>query len=119
MDFLNGILQQIEVANGNWLMLLGLGVFLSVFVLKQNKILAGKALTAASVVIGVVLGLFVTWMTGNDVLVGAYDGLLAGLIASGGYDLVKAVVAIVKGDVHDLNGVDDILDDGKINDSNK
>lgn len=119
MDLINGIVQQIEEANGNWLILLGLGVFLSVYVLKKTEVFPSKVLAGVSVLIGIIIGAFVTWMTGNDIMIGVYDGFLAGLIASGGYDFIKVIVAFATGKVKTLDDVADVMDDGELNDSNK
>lgn len=46
--------------------------------------------------------------------IGIYNGFLAGLIASGGYDLFKMIVAAVTGKLKTWDDVEDLLDDGKI-----
>lgn len=117
MEMVNVVLEMVEKANGNWLLMLGVGVFLSVYVLKKSNILPTKILAGVSVLIGIVIGIFVTWMTGNDVLIGAYDGFLAGLIASGGNDLIQLIAAIMTGRIRNWNDVSDLLDDGKMNGS--
>lgn len=119
MEFINEIVKQIEAANGNWLILLGLGVFLSVYVLKRTEVFPTKVLAGVSVIIGIVIGAFVTWMTGENVMIGVYDGFLAGLIASGGYDFIRVIMAFATGKVTSIDDVMDVMDDGEINNSNK
>ena len=116
---LENILNKIEAANGNWIVLLGVGVFLSVYVLKKTEIFPTKVLAGVSVLIGIIIGAFVTWMTGANIMVGVYDGFIAGLIASGGYDLVKLIFALATGKISNWDQIEDLLDDGEINDSNK
>lgn len=119
MEMINLFLGVVEEANTNWLLMLGIGVFLSVYVLKKVDIFPTKILAGVSVLIGIVIGIFVTWMTGNNVLFGAYNGFLAGLIASGGYDLIKLLAAVFTGKIKTWNDISDILDDGKLNNSNE
>lgn len=116
---LEAVLGAVGKMNDNWLILLGMGVFLSVYVLKKFDIFPKKVLAGISVLIGMILGFCVTWMTGNNIPIGIYDGFIAGLIASGGYDLIKLLAAIFSGKIKDWNTLEDLLDDGKINGSNK
>lgn len=119
MELLNVVSDMIEEINGNWLFMLGIGVFLSVYVLKKLDVFPAKVLAGVSVLLGVAIGVFVTWMTGNDVLLGSYNGFLAGLVASGGYDLIKLIAALFTGKINNWEKIEDILDDGELNDSNK
>lgn len=116
---LTQILENVGVFNQNRLMLLGAGVFLSVFVIKKYDLLPSKALVMASVLIGLVLGFVTAQLTGENIALGIYNGFLAGLIASGGYDLLKMLTAFVTGKITSWDDVEDILDDGEINQSNK
>lgn len=116
---LNQILDTIGDFNQNRLLLLGAGVFLSVFVIKKYNLLPSKVLVVASVLIGLILGFITAQMTGENITLGVYNGFLAGLIASGGYDLLKMLTAFVSGKIQTWDDVEDILDDGKLNQSNK
>ena len=115
---LNQFLEAVNTFNQNRLLLLGAGVFLSVFIIKKYDLLPSKLLVAASVAIGLILGFLTAQMTGENISIGIYNGFLAGLIASGGYDLFKMIVAAVTGKLKTWDDVEDLLDDGKLNGSN-
>lgn len=116
---LNQILESINQFNQNRLLLLGAGVFLSVYIIKRYQLLPSKLLVVASVVIGLVLGFLTAQMTGENISIGVYNGFLAGLIASGGYDLFKMLAVAMTGKLKTWDDIEDLLDDGKLNDSNK
>lgn len=116
---LENFLEAVNAFNQNRLLLLGAGVFLSVFIIKKYDLLPSKLLVVASVVIGLVLGFLTAQMTGENISIGIYNGFLAGLIASGGYDLFRMLAAAMTGKLKTWDDIEDLLDDGKLNDSNK
>ena len=116
---MGNIVDQIGAVNDNWLLLMALAIFLIVFVIKKNNYISPKYLPLAAPIIGIICGLIATYVTGNDLVIGALDGFLGGLIAAGGKDVISVVIAIVTGKIDDWEDVEDLLDDGKLNESNK
>lgn len=113
------IINGINMLHNNYILMIGLGVFLVTYVLKNVEQVDNRFLPLIACGVGVVIGIFATWATGQSIPLGIYDGIIAGLIAAGGKDLLTLVIALFTGKIKDWNSVGDILDDGKLNGSNK
>lgn len=105
--------------HNNYILMIGAGVFLVTYLFKNVEKIDNRLLPIIAVTTGVVIGIFATWTTGNSIAIGVYDGFLAGLIAAGGKDLIKIVAAILSGKIKDWDNIEDLLDDGQLNESNK
>lgn len=113
------IVNAINMLHNNYILMIGLGVFLVTYILKNIEKVDNRFLPLIACGVGVVIGVFATWTTDQSIALGIYDGVIAGLIAAGGKDLLTLVVALFTGKIKDWNSVGDILDDGKLNGSNK
>lgn len=113
------IIDNIMNINENWLLLMGFATFLTVFIIKKNEYVSAKYLPIVAPIVGIIWGLIATYVTKNDMIYGAIDGFLAGILAAGGKDFLTTVSAIFTGKIKDFDDVEDILDDGILNDSNK
>ena len=113
------IVNAINMLHNNYILMIGLGVFLVTYILKNIEKVDNRFLPLIACGVGVAIGVFATWATDQSIALGIYDGVIAGLIAAGGKDLLTLVVALFTGKIEDWNSVGDILDDGKLNGSNK
>lgn len=113
------IIDNVANINGNWLLLMGVATFLTVLVIKKNEYVSAKYLPIVAPIVGVIWGLIATYVTKNDMAYGAIDGFLAGILAAGGKDFLTTIMAVFTGKIKDFDDVEDILDDGVLNDSNK
>lgn len=113
------IVNAMNMLHNNYILMIGLGVFLVTYILKNIEKVDNRFLPLIACGVGVVIGVFATWATDQSIALGIYDGVIAGLIAAGGKDLLTLVVALFTGKIEDWSSVGDILDDGKLNGSNK
>lgn len=105
--------------HNNYILMIGAGVFLVTYLFKNIEKIDNKILPIISIGSGILIGIFATVVTNNPVAIGIYDGFLAGLIASGGKDLLKIVVLIISGKIRTVENIEDLIDDGELNNSNK
>lgn len=113
------VVEFMELVHTNPLTAIVVFVFLFVFIVKKTGVIAPKFLPIAAIVIGVVVGAIVAPATGGNWQGGLFDGLIAGLVAAGGKDLFAVIAAIASGKIKDWDNLEDLIDDGKLNESNK
>lgn len=78
--------------NNNYLLALAVGTFLLIWAIKQTGFLPAELLPLASMVTGGLLGMFIGVIFQQPLFLTCYDGMIAGLVASGGHDLAKSLI---------------------------
>lgn len=91
------LLELIEQSTQSLIVVVASATALGVWSLKSTELISTKYLPIASMSLGVVLG-GALGLTFGEPLVGAIDGLIAGGLASGGYDALMSVIKNRKDD---------------------
>lgn len=80
-----------KIANNSLIVLIAVTCFLVTWAIKQTK-LDNRWMPLVSAAAGIVIGAAAAGVMVSNIGLGAFDGLIAGLMAAGGYDAVKGFI---------------------------
>lgn len=81
-----------KIANNSLIVLIAVTCFLVTWAIKQTK-LDNRWMPLVSGGVGIVIGGAAATALVGSIGLGAFDGLIAGLLAAGGYDAVKGFIS--------------------------
>lgn len=90
------LMEILQALNRNYLTALAVGVVLIIAAIKETGRIEKRLLPLVAMAIGVVLGVGTGLIFEESLPLAAYDGLIAGILAAGGYDTAKTLVHMGK-----------------------